>query len=171
MAARASRPTSSKTAPPSEPESRSPLPVPQGLLEDAPETLDAWLNHGRAHLLVDGYNVSKHEAGYGDLSLEAQRGRLVDEVTRLVRAKKVDAIIVFDGANMPPGTSRRARGPVKVEYSKPPESGDDHLVGRLGTLPNFPVIVVTDDRELRERASALGATLAFSTQLLALIRP
>ncbi len=151
------------------PGDRSALIVPKGLFAESRETLDAWLKEAHVSLLIDGYNVSKTESGFGGLRLEDQRTRLIDEVDRLARARKVHATIVFDGAVIEPGTSRRARRTVKVVYSKPPESADDHLVALLDQLPRHPVIVVTNDRELQERCVALGATIARAEQLLSLI--
>jgi predicted RNA-binding protein with PIN domain len=161
------RSTSRAPAPPAK---RSPLPAPKGRLAEAPETLQEWLRADRVHLLIDGYNVSKARGGFGDLSLESQRRRLIQEVGKLVRGSGAKATIVFDGSEIAPWTSRRARTPVAVEYSRPHEIADDHLIAKLQELPNFPVIVVTSDRELQDRAGALGATIARSDQLLAVIR-
>jgi predicted RNA-binding protein with PIN domain len=155
---------------PKPPAKRSPLPAPKGRLAEAPETLEEWLQADQVHLLIDGYNVSKARGGFGDLSLETQRRRLMQEVGKLVRRSGASATIVFDGSEIAPGTSRRARAPVAVEYSRPHEIADDHLIAKLEDLPNFPVIVVTNDRELQDRAAARGATIARSDQLLALIR-
>jgi predicted RNA-binding protein with PIN domain len=153
------------------PRVRSPLPVPKGMFDTDPMTLNAWLASPNVTVLVDGYNVTKHERGFGDLTLEAQRERLREELDRLARRYGASATIVFDGAQLPPGTSRRRRGKrVRVEYSEPPESGDDRLVAVLGAQPNFPVIVVTGDRGLQERVRELGATVASAGQLLGLIR-
>ena len=163
----ARRPTAS-VAP--EPKKRRPLDVPKGRFEDAPETLQAWLEEPNAHLLVDGYNVSKAPGGYGELDLDKQRDRVVQGVGKLARRYSLPATIVFDGSDVPPGASRRGKGPVAVEYSRPDEIADDHLIAKLDALPRFPVVVVTNDRELQERARALGATVATSNQLLALIR-
>lgn len=152
---------------------RKPLVVPKGLLETAPETLEQWLDVEGARLLVDGYNVAKAPGGYGELELADQRDRVIDEVARLARRKKVEATIVFDGSVVPPGTARRARASVRVEYSKPGEEGDradDHLIAFLSELPPLPVVFVTSDRALQRRAARLGATIATSEQLLALFR-
>lgn len=154
------------------PTRRVPLDVPKGRFADAEETLDEWLATPRVHLLVDGYNVTKARGGFGDLRLESQRERLIDEIGRLARKKAIRATIVFDGADLPAGSVRRSRtrSPVTVEYSRPPEVGDDHLVAKLGSLPGEPVVVVTNDRELQGRVRALGATIGTSDQLLRLIR-
>ncbi|HEV3472360.1 MAG TPA: NYN domain-containing protein [Actinomycetota bacterium] len=153
-----------------EPKKRRPLPVPKGRFQDAPETLRSWLEAPSVHLLVDGYNVSKARDGYAELELEKQRERVIEGVGNLARRHSVKATIVFDGSDIAPGAGRRPRGPVAVEYSRAGEIADDHLVARLEALPKHPVIVVTNDRELQGRAAALGATIATSDQLLALIR-
>ena len=124
---------------------RTPLPVPKGRLEDAPETLEAWLRAAGVHLLID-------------------------EVNKLARRSGATTIVVFDGSKVAPGVGRRPRGPAAVEYSRPEEIADDHLVARLAGLPAAPVVVVTNDKELQDRCRELGATIATSNQLLALIR-
>jgi predicted RNA-binding protein with PIN domain len=144
--------------------------VPKGRLQDDPGTLEAWLDEPSVLLLVDGYNVTKSVGGFGELDLERQRDLLMDGVSRLARRKRVDATVVFDGSDVPPGTRRRARGRVRVEYSRPDETADDHLVALLEARPPDPVVLVTSDRELQGRAARLRATIATSPQLLALIR-
>jgi predicted RNA-binding protein with PIN domain len=148
---------------------RRPLSVPAGLLGDARETLEVWLATPGVSLLVDGYNVTKAPGGFGDLTLEDQRRRLLQPLINLVRRFEVEAVIVYDGDTVSAGVARVARGPVRVEYSKPHETADDHLVARLQGAPASPVIVVTNDRELQRRATALGATIATSGQLLSLL--
>ena len=153
----------------SAPAEREVFSAPPGLLEDAPETLVAWLQDERGpRVLVDGYNVS--QLGFPDLSLSDQRDRLLQELARLARKHQVSVTIVFDGSEVSPGTRRKPRSPVGVEYSSPDETADDHLVARLASLPPEPVIVVTNDRELQERARAERATIATSDQMLALLR-
>jgi predicted RNA-binding protein with PIN domain len=149
---------------------RRALPVPKGRLEDDPGTLEAWLDEPSVLLLVDGYNVTKSVGGFGELDLERQRELLVDGVARVARRKKINATVVFDGSDVAPGTKRRSKGRVRVEYSRPDEIADDHLIALLGGLPPDPVVLVTSDRELQRRAARLQATIASSPQLLALIR-
>ena len=152
------------------PRKRRSLRPPHGLFEEAPETLLAWLETPDVQVLIDGYNVTKAQDGFGDLHLPDQRERLVQEVARLARKYEVVPTIVFDGSDVAPGTRRKKRVPVNVEYSSAAEIADDHLVARLSELPPDPVIVVTNDRELQDRARAEGATIATSNQLLALVR-
>jgi predicted RNA-binding protein with PIN domain/phage shock protein A len=152
-----------------EKERRAPLPVPKGRLPEDPQTLDEWLSADNVRLLVDGYNVTKAEGGFGRLSLERQRERLVDEIAKLAARKRVPTTIVFDGSEVAPASSRRFRGLVAIEYSRPREVADDHLVALLGKGTE-PAVLVTNDRDLQARAGDLGATIATSNQLLELIR-
>ena len=168
-ASKARRPARPKPAPESV-RDRTPLSAPKGLFDEAPESLAAWLQEAEVRLLVDGYNVSKSAGAYGDLDLATQRERVLDGVARLARRNNVQATVVFDGSEVPPGTSRKKRGLVKVEYSRPDETADDHLVSLLERWPNVPVILVTSDKELQERAAARGATIASSAQFLRMMR-
>lgn len=165
----AKTPKKKPVAPP-KPARRKMLAVPKGLFEDAPETLTAWLSTPDVRVLIDGYNVTKAPSGFADLDLEAQRERLIDTAVRVARKHSVPMTIVFDGSEEPTGTKRRSRQGVKVEYSKPDEIADDHLIALLGSLPPDPVVVVTNDKELQHRARKKGATVAGSDQFLALRR-
>lgn len=167
-ATQAKRPRPAKKESPLGP--RRPLPVPAGRLEDDPLTLDAWLDAPGVHLLVDGYNVTKSAAGFPDLDLPSQRERLIEQLEKLALRKNVPTTVVFDGSDVAPGTSRLGRTRVRVEYSRPGEIADDHLVAKLAALPPHPVVLVTGDRELQERAGAEGATIAVAAQLLELAR-
>ena len=151
------------------PQERKRLPVPKGRFEDAPETLEQWLKAPNVRLLVDGYNVTKAETGYRKLELEAQRERLIDGLKKLVLRRPVQTTIVFDGADVAGRRARRPHALVQVQYSSG-QIADDHLIELLDKLPNYPVIIVTNDRELRGRAERLGATIAGSDQLLSIIK-
>ncbi len=148
------------------------LHAPKGRFADDPDSLEEWLTGYEVLLLVDGYNVARAPGGYGGESPEHWRQRLIDDLERYARARAIPTTIVFDGQNVAAGTPRRRRkgSPVDVQYSRPPEIADDHLVAVLEGLPPDPVIVVTDDRDLQNRVSKLGATIARSRQLLSLIR-
>ncbi|HYP23271.1 MAG TPA: NYN domain-containing protein [Actinomycetota bacterium] len=167
-AAASKRPRAAAATVPSGP--RRPLPVPQGRFEDDPLTLDAWLDAPGVHLLVDGYNVTKSPAGFPDLDLPSQRERLIEQLEKLALRKNVPTTVVFDGSDVAPGRSRLARTRVRVEYSRPGEIADDHLMAKLASLPPFPVVLVTGDKELQERAGGEGATIAVAEQLLELAR-
>jgi predicted RNA-binding protein with PIN domain len=164
-------PKANKTRTRAKPTKREKLRAPKGLLDDAKETLEQWLTTPDLALVVDGYNVAKHEKGFSTGELESQRDVLVSELQRLsARYSNVSVLVVFDGSEVPPGSARRKKGRVKVEYSRDDEIADDHIVARVEELPPVPVIVATSDRELQERVEKLDATVATSPQLLEVIR-
>jgi predicted RNA-binding protein with PIN domain len=163
-------PPATRRTPRSSTRRRRPLRTPPGRLPDSVDTLDEWLTQDAVRLLVDGYNVTKAPGGFGDLELERQRQRLIDELERLARRRGIEATVVFDGSTLAPGVARRHRGVVDVHYSRPTEIADDHLVAVLQGLPPDAVVVVTNDRDLQNRVKELGATVAGSGQLLGLIR-
>lgn len=151
------------------------LDVPKGRLADAPETLEEWLRAPGVCLLVDGYNVTRSEAGYGHLSLEQQRDRLRAELKSLANRMKVPTTLVWDGAEVAPGTKRLSSGFFAEEYSAPDRTGNDkdradrHIVALLKKMPPDPVVLATNDRALQDQAAAERATIATSSQLLALL--
>jgi predicted RNA-binding protein with PIN domain len=152
-----------------QPERREPLPVPGGLGADAPETLAAWMATPNVLVLVDGYNVSKHERGFPSRSLEDQRTLLLDLCRRLARRWGAEITVVFDGANVAPMPTRLPLGPIGMVFTDAGRTADDEIVARVNAAPaNRPVVVVTSDNELRERSAALGASVTRSTALLGL---
>jgi predicted RNA-binding protein with PIN domain len=151
------------------PERRSPLPVPGGRGADDPETLAAWMGVDGVLVLVDGYNVTKHPMGFPDRGLEDQRTLLLDLCRRLARRFAAEVTVVFDGGTVGPIPTRLPLGPVEVVFTDPGRSADDEIVARANAAPpERPVVVVTSDNELRERVSAVGATVTRSPALLGL---
>jgi predicted RNA-binding protein with PIN domain len=150
-------------------ERRAPLPVPGGRGADDPETLAAWMAVDGVLVLVDGYNVTKHPQGFPDRGLEDQRTLLVDLCRRLARRFGAEVTVVFDGGTVGPLPTRLPLGPVEVVFTDDGRSADDEIVVRTNAAPpERPVVVVTSDNELRERAAALGATITRSPALLGL---
>ena len=152
------------------PKERKPLPVPKGRLDDDPATLKKWLSRDDVRLVIDGYNVAKADGAYGDLELESQRERLVDALFKLAKMTGTETLVVFDAQKVPGRRVRRSKPPVAIEWSNEDQIADDYIIARLQELPQDPVVLVTNDKELQERGRELAATIATSTQLLALIR-
>jgi len=131
-----------------------------------PARLTAWAGMPGAHLIVDGYNVTK--TGFGDLSLSDQRDRLVRMLSSLAARTSAEVTVVFDGAAVaavrPP-----ARG-IRVLFSPPGVLADDVIRDLVRAEPaGRTVIVVSSDREVVDRAGADGARTAASTVLLATV--
>ena len=131
-----------------------------------PSRLYSWIGLPAAHLIVDGYNVSK--TGYPELTLAAQRDRLVRSLAALAARTSAEVTVVFDGAAVavpaPP-----ARG-IRVLFSPPEIIADDVIRDLARAEPSGRVVVVvSSDREVAEGVRRLGARTAGSPVLLGLL--
>lgn len=143
----------------------APAAVEPGERTTDPGRLAAWLAVPGAHLLVDGYNVTK--TGYPELSLAEQRERLVRFLASLAARTSADVTVVFDGAAV---TATRPVGRrVRVLFSPPGTIADDVLRQLVAAEPAGRVlVVVSSDREVAESVARAGARTAASTVLLGL---
>ncbi|GAB3811620.1 NYN domain-containing protein [Micromonospora zhanjiangensis] len=82
---------------------------------DDPARLDELLALPKAHLVVDGYNVTKR--GFGEMSLEQQRKRLISGLGGLAARTGDEVTVVFDGAERIHGLPPAPRG-VRVLFSR-----------------------------------------------------
>lgn len=111
-----------------------------------PLMLDQILDLPMAHLIVDGYNVTK--TGYGNLPLSTQRTRLISGLGALVARTGAEVTCVFDGAARLAVQPAAPRG-VRVLFSEPDEIADDVIRRLVATEPDGrPIAVVTSDREI-----------------------
>jgi predicted RNA-binding protein with PIN domain len=101
--------------------------------------------------LVDGYNVTRRDPATHSLSLLEQREALVARLR--VRGRdllgKGRIVVVFDGEGGP-GLSTGGSVPVEIVYAHE-RSADDEIV-RIASCAKEPVVVVSSDRALGERA-------------------
>ncbi|MDF3288551.1 NYN domain-containing protein [Streptomyces sp. RB6PN23] len=137
----------------------------RALSEDDPALLDQLLALPQAHVVVDGYNVTK--TGYPTLPLEKQRLRLLGGLAVLAAQTGAEVTCVFDGAELAaPVLLAPPRG-VRVLFSKPGETADE-LIRRLvrAEPPGRPVVVVSADREVADGVARAGARPVSSTLLL-----
>ncbi|GGM12669.1 NYN domain-containing protein [Nakamurella endophytica] len=139
---------------------------PRGEATGDPAVLQSWLVLPGAHLLVDGYNVTK--TGYPELSLAQQRDRLVRTLAASSARTGADVTVVFDGAAVvvpqPPG-----RG-IRVLFSPPGVLADDVVRDLVAAEPpGRVVVVVSSDGQVERGARARGARTAPSRALLALL--
>lgn len=142
---------------------RSPLALPGSVTGDQRAATEFLLRSGAA-VIVDGYNVAK--LGWPALTLEDQRLRLLDLVDNVVRRFATPTTVVFDGADVVGASSDRRRL-ARVAYSPAGVTADDVIVHEVEGRPtDRPVVVVTDDQELRRRARRLGANEVSSPALL-----
>ena len=131
-----------------------------------PALLLDWLGLPGAHLIVDGYNVTK--TGYPDLSLADQRDRLVRSSAALAARTGAEITVVFDGAAVV-AAAPSVRG-VRVMFSPPGVIADD-VVRRLAAAEpaGRVTVVVSSDREVVDGVRRSGARTAPSAVLLAVL--
>ncbi|MGV9912069.1 NYN domain-containing protein [Streptomyces tendae] len=137
----------------------------RALSENDPAILDQLLALPQAHLVVDGYNVTK--TGYPQMPLEKQRLRLLGQLSQLAAQTGAEMTCVFDGAELvAPVLLAPPRG-VRVLFSKPGITADE-LIRQLvrAEPPGRPVIVVSTDREVADGVARAGARPVASAVLL-----
>ncbi len=127
------------------------------LQRDDPRLLEELLALPRAHLVVDGYNVTK--TAWPELTLERMRERLLSGVATLGARTGVEATVVFDAADTGDATRPLVTAPrgVRVRFSPVGVIADD-VIRELLHLepPGRPVVVVTSDRALAADVQRLG---------------
>ncbi|MET9475120.1 NYN domain-containing protein [Streptomyces sp. NPDC002917] len=149
-----------------QPGAMSPKDIAARALSDTdPALLDQLLALPQAHLIVDGYNVTK--TGYPQLPLEKQRLRLLGGLAVLAAQSGAEMTCVFDGAELAaPVLLAPPRG-VRVLFSKPGVTADE-LIRQLARAepPGRPVVVVSTDREVADGVAKAGARPVASVLLL-----
>jgi predicted RNA-binding protein with PIN domain len=127
----------------------------RALAQDDPARLDQLLALPRAHLVVDGYNVTKR--GFGEVSLEQQRSRLVRELSALAAQTGAEVTVAFDGTEQVHGLPPAPRG-VRVLFSRREQTADELIRRLVRAEPDGrPVIVVSSDREVADGVRRAGA--------------
>jgi predicted RNA-binding protein with PIN domain len=127
----------------------------RALGEDDPARLDQLLALPRAHLVVDGYNVTKR--GFGEIPLEQQRNRLVKELSGVAAQTGAEVTIAFDGAERVHGLPPAPRS-VRVLFSRKGQTADDLIRRLVRAEPDGrPVIVISSDREVADSVRRSGA--------------
>jgi len=131
------------------------------LASDDPSLLDQLLNLPRAHMIVDGYNVTKN--AWPDSSLENQRDRLISGLAPLAARSRAEVTVVFDAADKAERPLvNRPRG-IRVLFSPFGVIADDVIRQLVAAEPQGrPVVVVSSDQEvvgdvLRDGARAVAA--------------
>jgi predicted RNA-binding protein with PIN domain len=134
---------------------------------DDPATLDDLLSLPQAHLIVDGYNVTK--SAWPTMPLEAQRNRLAQGLAALAARTGAEVTCVFDGADVE--APAVALGPgVRVRFSPRGQTADELIRRLVAAEPvGRPVTVVSSDREVADGVRSSGARAVESAALVGLL--
>ncbi|MCU7725689.1 NYN domain-containing protein [Actinoplanes sp. KI2] len=122
---------------------------------DDPGRLDQLLALPRAHLIVDGYNVTKR--GFAEMSLEQQRKRLITGLGGIAAQTGDEVTVVFDGAERVHGLPPTPRG-VRVLFSRKGDTADELVRQLVRAEPaGRPIVVISSDREVADGVRRHGA--------------
>jgi len=106
--------------------------------------------------LIDGNNVIGQRVGW-HRDKPGSRRRLMQDLARLIRAKKLRLTVVFDGApdpQFPDGSGYRG---ARIFYARQGSDADARIIEMVEAERNKKnLVVVTSDRKLASRVSACG---------------
>ncbi len=118
-------------------------------------------------LLIDGYNLLHSKRGLPPLpahQLQAERERLIDQLSRYRQAKSLEILVVFDGWQGGWSTERRERRKgIEIIFSKEGEKADE-VIKRIIRAKGSAVVVVTSDREIGTYANRRSVAVVTSEQ-------
>ncbi|MDX1510028.1 MAG: NYN domain-containing protein [Nitriliruptorales bacterium] len=139
--------------------------LPAGLRLDTTEGARELLRSAQ-RVLVDGWNVTK--SNWEQLPFDQHRRRLRTALEAMAARFGTDVTVVWDGQG--DGDRARARGVLEV-FTPDGVTADDELVRLVAELgERDPVVVVTDDAELRERLAEHQPDLLHTRPFLWAIR-
>jgi hypothetical protein len=138
------------------PATRARVVFPSMLRPDGAEAVDWLRGLADADVVIDGYNLGFH---VGDLDPVKARLRVAEIVGRLMTGTELRVTVVFD-SELDDLEQEPVPGPGRVVFSDG-RSADDVVVEMASGLGR--VVVVSNDREVRERAEAGGAVAIWST--------
>jgi predicted RNA-binding protein with PIN domain len=150
---------------------RQPVPLPPAVFDDSFEAAEHLIRVSGILLIVDGYNVTI--SSWPHLELPRQRHHLVDALAELAMRTGLQVRVVFDGTDLnnrfgPPAAARRR---MRVTFSPDGVEADEVIIDLVDQLdPAQPVVVATDDREVRDGVRRRGANVISVAQLLAVLR-
>ncbi len=147
---------------------RRPIRLGRGVFEGTPEAVRALFSTPGVLVLVDGWNVSM--LGWPELDGQLQRRRLTDALSGLGATTGAEIHVVFDGVDEGSGPVAHGAARVRVQFTPSGVEADDRLLELADAVPIArPLIVVSNDRRVREGAMERGANVVGSTELVALI--
>lgn len=131
----------------------------------APDDLLATLAMPNAHLIVDGYNVTK--LAWPSSTLLDQRTRLVSGLGPVAAQTGAEITVVFDGVSgVKVGAPRAPRG-VRVVFSRDGETADEVIRQLVAAEPTGRVVVVaSSDQEVAAAARRPGHRAVASAALV-----
>lgn len=136
--------------------------LPPGVRPDSADAVDKVLEHrGPKHIVVDGYNVGLALAAGKAADVRARLDPVLARMRTVARPPR-SVTVVYDSSRE--GSRVSGIGGVVVTFAPPGTSADDVIV-RLAAVAG--TVVISNDREVRERATRAGALALWSEALVA----
>ncbi len=143
---------------------QGPLVIPSGVQPDEREALVALIGQEPDTIVIDGYNVAGLFMS-NDFSSPAARSAVIAKAERLAAASGAHVVLVFDAAAVDGRRVFRSPGGVDVRFSCE-RSADDEIVEIIHCGATRS-IVISNDREIRERCSGVGCVPVWSSAFVA----
>lgn len=138
--------------------------LPPGVRPDEARAVDAVLAHeGPLLVVVDGYNVGLKMASGTPAEVRARLRAVLDRLVVIAPAR-LRVSVVWDSSLGDAGMTRRGR--LEVRFAAAGEEADDVVVATARDA-EVPVVVISSDREVRDRSEAVGAVTLWSDALVA----
>ncbi|GMQ93111.1 MAG: hypothetical protein BMS9Abin12_0588 [Acidimicrobiia bacterium] len=137
-----------------------PLRVPPGVAPDSGPALASLIEQSPTRIVIDGYNVAG--AIHGErFSTRDARDDVVGRAGRLARSTTAEILVVFDGPDADGSTGFQSTAGVSVRFSRGDEADD--VIADLVRTERGRTIVITNDRELRDRCTIEGCVPVWAT--------
>ncbi|MEN8040342.1 MAG: NYN domain-containing protein [Actinomycetota bacterium] len=139
------------------------LQVPAGVAPDSGTAMGALIDQRPRSVILDGYNIAGHLHGEEFATRDA-RDDVIERAGRLARRTSAEIIVVFDGPDDEERREFRSADGISVRFSRG-EKADDLIAGMVRDDPDR-IVVISSDRELRERCTIPGCVPVWSSAFL-----
>jgi predicted RNA-binding protein with PIN domain len=147
------------------------LELPRGVRPDAREAVD-WLAtiDEAITVIVDGYNVL-YSLDPASFTTGKSRELFAGHLSRLRRSAGTARVVVVYDSDLPGDREPRTLpGGVEMQFAGEDQLADDRIV-EIAAEARGSVVVITSDRDLRDRSEAVGAFALWSEALVGWIAP
>jgi predicted RNA-binding protein with PIN domain len=139
------------------------------LAVDDPALLEELLRLPRAHLVIDGYNITKQ--AWPEAPLDRQRERLLTGVAALLARTKAEVTVVFDAAETKERPLVAPPRGVRVLFSRYGVIADDVIREMVAAEPpGRAVVVASSDQAVARDVVAAGFRVVAAGALSALLK-
>ncbi len=141
-------------------EDLQPFRMEQGIAPDSGMAISSLLEQRPDRFILDGYNIAG-EIYNAEFSTRSARDDVVRRAGRLARCSEAEVLVVFDGQDDQASSGFRTSEGVTVRFSRG-EKADD-VIAALVAEDSMRTVVITNDRELRDRCTATDCVPIWST--------